>query len=488
MIDIFIMISFFIVIIILFLRNNTVNYLLLVFYSIFQIFFVLLISKAFFSNDSYNRYFSILKYQYLYKYFYVDSYSIFFLIITSILFLISSIASINKIIFMKEKNFSLYSAFLILFFVSLFGVILSQNILVLWIFIEATTLSGGVLIYQDKSRHSLEAAWKYLFVCSIGIAISFVGIIFLSLAFQTNSLSFSDLYLLKDVANKFWLELGFGFILIGFGTKAGLAPTHAWLPDAHSEAPSQVSALLSGALLNTALLGIIRILNILPDDVMKTGKQYLLFMGVLSVIISAIYMLKSKNYKRLFAYSSIENIGLIAIGLSLNGLASIASYLLIISHSLTKSSLFITSGVIKDIYHTTEIKKTSNLMIISPLSSIVLISGFLSICGFPLFLSFMAELNLINYLISNNMWLLLIILLFFLLIILYSIAKIIFYIVFNIKEDSSASELLRIKEKKLKLVNNIQIISALILIILTLILGIYLPSQLNNFISTLVNI
>ncbi len=487
MFETFIILSLLFALFILILRNNTINYILLVIYGIFQLIFTFFIVKSFFQNTQSSSFFWIFDSKILDRFIYADNYTIFFIIITSILFFISSFSSINKVVFMKEKNFSLFSAFLILFFVSLFGVISAQNLIVLWVFIEATTLTSGVLIYQDKTKHSLEAAWKYLFICSIGIAISFVGIVFLSLAFNTSSLSFKDLLLLNETANPFWLELGFGFILIGFGTKAGLAPTHAWLPDAHSEAPSQVSALLSGALLNTALLGIIRVLNILPIQVKNICKTYLLAMGIISLFVSSIYMLRSVNYKRLLAYSSIENLGLISLGLSLGGIASYASYLLIISHSLTKSSLFIVSGVIKDIYHTTETRKVNNLLKFIPFAAFTLALGFLSILGFPVFLSFFSEIKLFYFLITNQKWLLLIVILFLLLVILFALSKNLFNMIFAAEGKYKVSELIKLKVKKLSVVNNIQIFGAFFLIVLAFLLGIFFPNQFKEFIMSLVS-
>ncbi|MEJ5273525.1 MAG: proton-conducting transporter membrane subunit [Spirochaetota bacterium] len=487
MFETFIIISIILAIILLLLRNNTINYIILVLFGVFQLVFIFLISRSYFEHTQFSNFYLILDSKYLEKFIFLDDFSIFFSIITSVLFFVSSISSINKIIFMREKNFSLFSSFMILFLVSLFGVIFAQNLIVLWVFIEATTLTSAILIYQDKTKHSLEAAWKYLFICSIGIAISFVGIVFISLAFNSSSLSFIDLLPLKEIANPFWLELGFCFILIGFGTKAGLAPTHAWLPDAHSEAPSQISALLSGALLNTALLGIIRVLNILPDNVKGICKTYLLLMGLISLFVSSIYMSRSVNYKRLLAYSSIENIGLISIGLSLGGIAEYASYLLMISHSLTKSSLFIVSGVIKDVYHTTITKKVNNLLKFIPFAAFTLILGFLSIAGFPIFLSFFSELKLFYFLISNKKWLLLIIIVFLLLVILFALSKNIFNIIFAKENEYKASELIKVKVKKLNIVNDVQIASAFFLIVLAFLLGFYLPIEFKDFIMKLVS-
>lgn len=485
MFELFAIVTLSIAILMLVFRNNTINYILLVLYAIFQLLFTFYISKSFFQNTSISNYFWFIKTYNIEKYINADKYTIFFAIITSILFFFSSISSVSKVIFMKESNFSLFSSFLVLFNLSLFGVIASQNLIVLWVFIEATTLTGGVLIFQDRTKHSLEAAWKYLFVCSIGIALSFVGIIFLSLGYKSQSLSFIDLFKLKDLANPFWLELGFGFILIGFGTKAGLAPMHSWLPDAHSEAPSQVSALLSGALLNTAILGIIRVLNIFGQQVMESCKKYLLIVSLISLFVSSIYLLRSKNYKRMLAYSSIENISLISLGLSLGDMAMFASYLLIISHSLTKASLFLTSGVIKDIYHTVEIRKVNKLMEISPFATTVFALGFLSICGFPLFLSFISELRLVYYLLNNKRWIILIAVLSLLLIILFAISKIVFNILFEGESNFAASKLLIYKYRKLGLVNFIQIFSAFLMIITSFILGIFLPQNIIDFITSL---
>jgi len=470
---------------ILIFKNNRINYLLLILFASIQLIFTIFISKSFFENKNLLNIFWFINSSEIAKYIFIDKYTVFFMIITSILFFFSSISSISKIIFMKSSTFSLYSSFMILFYISLFGVISSQNIIVLWVFIEATTITGGVLIYQDKTKKSLEAAWKYLFICSIGIAISFVGIIFLSLAYSTKSLSFYNLYLLRNSANHFWLELGFGFILIGFGTKAGLAPTHSWLPDAHSEAPSQVSALLSGALLNTALLGILRVLNILPEEIKKVCSDYLLITGLLSLFISAVFMNRAKNYKRLLAYSSIENIGLISLALSFGKSAASIAYLLIISHSLTKASLFLTSGVIKDLYHTTEIKKVNKLLKLEPMTAITFVLGFLSIASFPLFLSFFAELKLIYFLVESKNWLIFSLVFFLLLVILYALSKVFMNIVFGGEGDLVSSELLKEKAKKLRLINSFQIISALFMILLSLALGIYFPQNFLNFISNL---
>ena len=165
--------------------------------------------------------------------------------------LFAGIAVFNTKFFSHDKEENnrqiVFTIYLLIFIGSMAGVILTTHLALLWVFIEATTLSSAFLIYYYKTRTSMEAAWKYLFICSIGIAIAFVGIILLSMGLgNVNSFFFEDLVINAKLINPFWLKLAFPFILVGFGTKVGFAPMHTWKPDAYAEAPSPVSALLSG--------------------------------------------------------------------------------------------------------------------------------------------------------------------------------------------------------------------------------------------------
>ena len=184
--------------------------------------------------------------------------------------------------------------YMVLFFVlSMTGAILSTNLGVSWVFIEGTTLASAYLIYFHKTKHSIEAAWKYVFICSIGIALAFVGIILLTFATGSlNSLDFIDLQNNALVFNPFWLKLSFVFILFGIGTKMGLAPVHFWLPDAHAEAPAPISALLSATLLNSAFLIIYQVFGIMIAANCDDYARLMMFaMGFLSLFITAVIIL-----------------------------------------------------------------------------------------------------------------------------------------------------------------------------------------------------
>jgi hydrogenase-4 component F len=243
------------------------------------------------------------------------------------------------------KAYRVQSIFLMLFIAAMDAACMAKDLGWIWIFVEATTISSAMLISSENTKSSLEAAWKYLFICSVGIALAFVGILLLVLAQPENAvLSLAKIN--AATLSPFWLKLSFIFILVGFGTKIGLAPLHFWLPDAHSEAPAPISALLSGALLNTAILPVLRVDKIMRAAGMGNLAQDLyLLMGVISVFIATVFILKTRNYKRLLAYSSIENMGLIMIAFGAGGVAIYAGFLHILGHSLIKRPSFSLLGI-----------------------------------------------------------------------------------------------------------------------------------------------
>lgn len=324
-----------------------------------------------------------------------DSIGILFLGVMSIVFLASSIYSI---FYFDEHECSaqqeaVYTVTMFLFVAAMAGVIISTHLALMWVFVEATTLTSALLIYFEKKKSSLEAAWKYIYICSIGITLAFVGIILLSIGSRSfNSLFFSDLYAHASEINPFWLQISFAFILVGFGTKIGVAPIHAWLPDAHSEAPSPVSAMLSGTLLNTAFLGLIRVQGIMIDAHRDSFSNFLLLVtGFLSLLISAVFMLQIKNYKRMLAYSSIENMGILFIGVALGKPGIFAAMILLMAHSFSKTSLFLTSGNILHLFKTKKIENISGLLKKDSITGWIWIISLLSISGLPPFPAFIAK-------------------------------------------------------------------------------------------------
>ncbi|MBP7462667.1 MAG: hypothetical protein KBA26_15390, partial [Candidatus Delongbacteria bacterium] len=318
-----------------------------------------------------------------------------------------------------------FHIFMLVFIFSLAGATLSTHLALCWVFLEATTLSSAYLIYFERTSSSLEAAWKYMFICSIGIALAFVGIILLSIGHASgHSLFFKDLYHQAAEMDIFWLKLSFTFILIGLGTKMGLAPVHAWLPDAHSESPSPVSALLSGTLLNTALLGIIRFNHLLRiAGIENWGRVLLYLMGFLSLLISAAYILTSRHYKRMLAYSSIENMGIIAICLATGPTALWALMLQIVSHSMAKASLFLTSGTLYLHYKSKEIEGVHGICRRLPATGWIWILSFLALAGIPPSPIFYSEFQLVKALFQNEHIGMAILFLFTLTVILYGMGR-----------------------------------------------------------------
>jgi len=334
------------------------------------------------------------------RYFQLDPIGLFFFTIMALVFTGSAVYSIYY--FREHKTTTrqeaLYTTALLLFVVAMSGVIFSSHLALLWVFVEATTLSSALLIYFEQKKSSLEAAWKYVYICSVGIALAFVGIIILSMGSKSiNSLFFFDLYQRAGEINPFWLKMAFAFILVGFGTKIGVAPFRAWLPDAHSEAPSPVSALLSGTLLNTAFLGLVRVHEIMiRADLAAFSNTLLLVTGFLSLFISAVFMLNIANYKRMLAYSSIENMGILLIGIALGNTGVYAALLHSVAHSLSKASLFLTSGNILHIYGSKEINRVQGLLRREPLTGWVWIVSLLAIAGLPPFPAFLSKFILIT--------------------------------------------------------------------------------------------
>lgn len=284
----------------------------------------------------------------------------------------------------------------------------------LWVGIEATTLASAPLIYFHRHQRSLEATWKYLMICSVGIALALLGNILLSVAMYQpggNGLHGTDqlggfLALARQGgAHLPWLKAAFIFIFVGYGTKMGLAPFHNWLPDAHSQAPSMVSGLLSGALLNCAFLGILRAHQI----VSAAGQGHfsgslLVFFGLLSMLFAAVFIVGQGHYKRLLAYSSVEHMGIMAVGIGLGGSAVFGALLHSVSHSLIKCMLFLLAGNVLTRYHTLSSYDVRGMRHTMPMTAVLWTAGFLAITGSPPFGLFVSEFIILRELFAGGSW------------------------------------------------------------------------------------
>jgi len=287
-----------------------------------------------------------------------------------------------------------YYVCFVAFFAAMMFALLAPSLPLMWVAVELTTLVSAPLIAYHRTKESLEAMWKYLLICSIGIGLALFGTMLVLHAQTTGNVQ--------------WYKAGFAFILAGYGTKTGLAPFHTWLPDAHSEAPAPVSALLSGALLNCSLFAIVRFRSIMPAAAAPFCDHAMLALGLLSVATAAVFMVRQTDFKRLLAYSSVEHMGLATLLFSLTGLVVSAPFnhstipllhlaLLahIAAHSFTKTMLFQTAGNLLLAFGTRAIAAVQGLGVTMKGHAALWTVGILFICGMPPSVLFLTELGLV---------------------------------------------------------------------------------------------
>lgn len=292
------------------------------------------------------------------------------------------------------------------FLLSMYFVFICDNLGYLWISIEATTLSSALLVYYARTKHALEATWKYLIICSVGIAFALFGTVLIFAASQHGAgthgtLNISELTKASTTLNYPLLRLGFVFCLLGYGTKAGIFPLHSWLPDAHAEAPAPASALLSGALLNGALFAIYRLSEIVSGHP-SLARQLPLALGTITVVAASFFLVRQFSLKRLWAYSSIENVGLMLVAI---GLASPALFFLqALNHSLAKASLFLLSGNVIQATGAKELSDIKGILVLSPVWAVLIALSAFAVTGAPPFGSFVSEIYILMQSADKHLW------------------------------------------------------------------------------------
>ncbi len=336
--------------------------------------------------------------------FYLDSLNIFIIVVTTFIGLTTSIYSLTylnneqlgKNITQKSLRFyySIYQFFLL----TALLILTTNNIGILWVAMEGATLSTVVLVALYLAPESLEAAWKYLILCGVGLAQALLGIILLYFTAAKvmdihNALFWTQLYSVSNHLSPHITMIAFVFILIGFGTKVGFVPLHNWLPDAYGESIAPVQVLLSGILLNAAFYGILRF-KIIVDGAVGSSftNHFLIGFGLLNVLVASFFLLRQQEIKRLFAYSSIEHVGLMSFAFGLGTpLAILAGMLHIIGHSLSKSAVFFSTGQIIQLRKTSSIDQVRGVIHDHPLLGWGMFLGCLSLLGVPPFALFTSE-------------------------------------------------------------------------------------------------
>ena len=348
--------------------------------------------------------------------FYIDAMSAAFMLLVAFIGLMASVYSGAYIGLEVEegvvshKEQGQYYSLLIVFISVMMLTFTVRSMAIVWLGIGATTLVSTFLVGFYSKEESTEAAWKYIILCSVGITIALAGftLVYAStvgVIDSDSSLDWPALMAAADSLDPVMMKMAMVLIIVGFGTKVGFVPMHTWLPDAHSQAPSPISGLLSAVLLNCALYGILRFYCV--SEIVNPGfaSTILLAFGLLSLAVAAFFIVSAKDLKRMLAYSSIENMGLIAIGFGIGSPIAIAGAVMqLVAHSVTKPILFFSAGNIVQSYGTREMDKIKGVGRSMPFTSFMLTAGTLAIVGAPPFAIFIGEFTLLSGAIGSDMY------------------------------------------------------------------------------------
>lgn len=340
---------------------------------------------------------------------YVDSLSVVVLVLICVVGVCATANSLSYIAHdvahgeLREQDQARYYGLLMGFMATMLTVPVANNLGIMWVAIEATTVVSVLLVSIYRTGPALEAAWKYLVLGSVGIALALFGTMMTYYASTSivgesgNALNWTVLARSGGALEPDVMRLAFVFVLVGYGTKAGLAPMHTWLPDAHSQAPSPVSGLLSGVLLNCAVYAIVRFRVL---TVASVGGNYadslLIAFGLFSVALAVPFLVVQHDIKRMLAYHSVEHMGIIVLALGIGGhLALYAAMLHLVAHSLTKSSLFFASGSVVQAFRTRSMHRMRGLLRVAPIAGAGLVVGAVALAGLPPFAMFTSEYGLV---------------------------------------------------------------------------------------------
>ncbi len=402
---------------------------------------------------------------------------LFLLVLSHIYFwvVLVSYSYLNRSELVNEgKSKRLYFMMLNLYLFANTLALISNHLGLFWVASETTTLSVAPLIYYYRDEESLEAMWKYLFLVSVGIAFAFIGFLFLSLSASGTVLAGHQLLISSysryaTVLNPIWLKASFIFVFVGLSTKIGIAPMHPGDIDATSNAPSPAAALMSGSLRGTALLGLMRVYQIMvPTATADFARTIMTIGGMFSLFVAFVFMFKVVNYKRMLAYSSVEHLGLITLGIATGGIAFVGAMLHMVFNSLTKVVLFFNAGNIHRAYRSREVTSVWNVLNTLPWTGWLFLFGFFAIVAMPPFGIFFSELMIFQGLMSKPI--LLAAVLFFLFFIFVGMSKTVFHMLYTAPPQNHKP----IAAEKFEIMH----FASLALLLLLIVLGLFMPSQL----------
>jgi hydrogenase-4 component F len=403
-------------------RNTVLNYFLVIIFGILQTGFTI---------------YGCLQYKNTFlEYFSFDSLGLLLLVTLSIIAIPALFHSYLYIVRHDEtpQSRAIYFSAIVVLITSITAAYLANHIAVIWIFTEMTTLAASMLIYHHRNKLALEGTWKYVFICAISITFVFIGILFLSLSLQhagSNDLSFKNLMAYKDRLNPFWLRLAFLFIFTGFTAKLGLVPMYTAGIDAKDKAPAPAGALLASVLMNLGFVGIFRFYIVIAQTSLFHWANLVIFIAaLLSIFVATVYMTKVTNIKRMFAYSGIEHMGIVMLGIAAGGIGYYAAILHIILHAFIKSGLFFQYNQLYRTFQSKSIQHVGNYFKYNPSGAIVLLFGFISATAMPPSGLFVSEFLIFRSLFEGNHIIILLLVLLLLTIVIWAFGKNVLKILF----------------------------------------------------------
>ena len=377
------------------------------------------------------------------------------------------------------KDYRNYFALLMLLTTAITGVYFANNIAITWILLETTNLCGAGILYYRRSEVTLEATWKYLFVCSTGIAIAYLGILLLCAAATNSSLSYEDLPQIIANGNPLYLKAAFLLVLTGYSCKMEIFPLYTIGVDANFAAPAPASALLSTGLVNAGFLAIFRIYRLFAHtEIFGWVQNVMLIIGVLSLGGGAVFLRRTNNYKRFLSYSTVENMGIVAIGLGVGGAGVWAAVFHVVCHTFIKSSLFLQIAIVRQVYNGYRINRLGDYININKVGAIAIMVGMVAVLAFPPSPLFISELMIMAEALAGGDWWLIAIMVVLLCIVIFTICHRFIKLCYQPNQDELHPSNI---DRRLSY-------SALSLLLVALVLGLWQPEFLTSIIDKIVTL
>ncbi|MBI2376443.1 MAG: hydrogenase [Deltaproteobacteria bacterium] len=337
----------------------------------------------------------------------LDSVGMLVLLVNDVVFLLCSVYAVGYLGQRRDRSNRVFTLGLLLFLSMTCLIAVSHHLGLMWIALEALTLTSAPLVYFNHNPRSIEATWKYLMIGSAGVALALLGSFFLSYSALAGGVEPSLLFeeLVRDASHLSapWLRAAFVLLFVGYGTKMGLAPVHTWKPDAYGEAPGLAGALLAGCATSCAFLAILRFYQIVrAADAAAFAQQIMVSVGLFSMLVGAAFMTRQKDYKRLLAYSSVEHMGILVLGVGLGGVGVFGALYHFVSNALAKGIMFLAAGNIHRAYGSKDTDRVQGAIRRVPASGALLMIGLFAVTGAPPFGTFISELTILRAAVADH--------------------------------------------------------------------------------------